>query len=177
MTQPAFPHVLLLIVCCAPALVGQTESTEPKVSHIMAAFTQRLKARREGDTETIARMMTDEYVQTDISGYVQDKTTWLNEYFRPLAQLIKAGKFRWEVFDAKVERFSVYKDTAVLIGTLEGKGRGATFDPQKHTWVEDANGSFSGTLRFTHVYIERDGVWLLAGLHNAVPLTSPPSAR
>jgi hypothetical protein len=177
MTRPTFPRVLLLMACCAPALVAQTQSGDPKLSDVMAAFNQRLEANREGDTERIERLMAAEYVQTDISGYVQNKTTWLNEYFRPLAQLIKAGKFRWEVFDTKVESMSVYnRFAAVIVGTLEAKGRGATYDAQKHTWVEDANGSFGGTLRFTHVYIQRDGVWLLAALHNAVPF-SPPSAR
>jgi hypothetical protein len=34
--------------------------------------------------------MADEYLQTDISGIA-----WLNEYFNPLAELIKAEKFRW----------------------------------------------------------------------------------
>ena len=37
-----------------------------------AAMAERLKASIEGDTERIASSMTDDYLQTDISGYVQD---------------------------------------------------------------------------------------------------------
>ena len=48
-----------------------------------AAMAERMKANVEGDTEKIASSLADEYLQTDIYGYVQDKTAWLNEYFKP----------------------------------------------------------------------------------------------
>ena len=34
-------------------------------------------------------LLADEYLQTDISGYVQNKATWLKEYFEPLAELTR----------------------------------------------------------------------------------------
>jgi len=137
---------------------------------------ERRKASLEGDSEKVANSLADEYLQTDISGYVQDKSAWLNEYFRPLAELIKAGKFRWEVYEQKDVQLHVFGDCAVVIGRLEAKGAGARPTPQ-HTWVADPDASFSGTLRFTHVYIKRNGKWLLAALHNAVPLPPPPPAK
>lgn len=54
-------------------------------SELRAVMAERHKAALEGDTEKVASSMTDEYLQTDIYGHVQDKTTWLNEYFKPLA--------------------------------------------------------------------------------------------
>jgi hypothetical protein len=137
----------------------------------------RLKASVEGDTEKIASSLADEYLQTDISGYVQDKTAWLNEYFKPLAELIKAGKFRWDAFDEKEIQIRMYGDCAIVIGTLMAKGSGARYVPAQHTWAADPNTAFSGTLRFTRVYIRRNGKWLLAALHNAVPLPPPPPAK
>jgi ketosteroid isomerase-like protein len=134
---------------------------------------ERRKASLEGDSEKVASSIADDYLQTDISGYVQDKTTWLNEYFKPLAELIKAGKFRWEVFDEKDVRLRVYGDTAIVIGSLELKGSGARPDSARHTWVADPDASFSRVLRFTRVYVRRNGKWLLAALHNAVPLPPP----
>jgi ketosteroid isomerase-like protein len=141
---------------------------------LRAAMAERLKASIEGDTERIASSMTDDYLQTDISGYVQDKATWLNEYFKPLAELIKAGKFHWEVYERKEAQFRMYGDCAVVIGTLELKGTGARPTPQ-HTWEAAPNASFSGTLRFTHVYVKRNGKWLLAALHNQLPPAPPPT--
>lgn len=130
------------------------------------------KASIQGDVDTAANSTTDDYVQTDINGYRQDKTTWLNEYFRPLADLIKAGKFHWDEYERKNLQFRFYGDCAVVTGELQLKGRGAKFGPQ-HSWVADANASFTGTLHFTHVYIKQNGKWMLAALHNQMPM--PPA--
>lgn len=137
---------------------------------------ERRKASVEGDTDKIAGSLTDDYIQTDIGGYVQDKTTWLNEYFKPLAELIKAGKFHWGAFDEKDIQIRMHGDAAVVIGKLELKGSGATPTPQ-HTWVADPEARPSLTLRFTRVYIKRNGKWLLAALHNAVPLPPPTASK
>jgi len=142
-------------------------------AEILAAMDERRKASMEGDTEKVTSSLADEYLQTDIGGYVQDKATWLNEYFKPLAELIKAGKFHWEVYDRKDVQIRIYGDCAVVIGTLEAKGSGARYVPTQHTWMADPSASFSGTLRFTHVNIKRNGKWLLAALHNQLPPPPP----
>ena len=169
--------ILLLTACCwgAPLFARATDSSAE--AELRAAMAERRKASLEGGSEKIASSMADEYLQTDISGYVQDKTTWLNEYFKPLAELIKAGKFRWEVFEQKDIQLHIFGDCAVIIGKLEAKGSGARLSMPQHTWVADPDASFSGTLHFTHVYIKRNGKWLLAALHNAVALPPPPPAK
>jgi len=146
-------------------------------AELRAAMDERRKASLEGNTDKIASSLADEYLQTDISGYVQDKTAWLNEYFKPLAELIKTGKFHWEVYERKDVQIRMYGDSAVVIGTLEARGSGARYIPTQHTWVADPNASFSGTLRFTHLNIKRNGKWLLAALHNAVPLPPPQADK
>lgn len=156
-------------------LVSPIRAQNTAETELRTLMAERRKASMEGNTEKIASSMTDDYLQTDISGYVQDKPTWLKEYFNPLAELIKAGKYRWEVFEQKELAFRVYEDSAIVVGVLEAKGIGAKLAPQTHTWAEDPNASFSGTLRFTHLYVKRDGKWLLAALHNAVPFQPPPS--
>jgi len=67
----------------------------------------------------------------------------------------------------------MYGDCAVVIGALDLKASGAR--PGQHTWVADSNASFSGTLRFTHVYVKHNGKWLLAALHNQLPPPPPPA--
>jgi hypothetical protein len=148
-----------------------TGSTENEIHSVMA---QIRTASLAGDAVKVASLMTDEYLQTDISGQVQDKQTWFKEYFNPLAELIRAGKFRWEVYDRKDIHFVIYGESAVVLGTLEARGTGAKWVPQSHTWAADPNAGFSGTLRFTHVYVKRNGKWLLAALHNAVPVSLTP---
>lgn len=150
------------------------EDASSAETELRAVIAEHRKVSVEGDTEKIASSMADDYIQTDISGYVQNKTTWLNEYFKPLAELIKAGKFHWDVFDERDVQIRMHRDTAVVIGKLELKGIGARPAPP-HTWVADPEARPSLTLHFTRVYIKRDGKWLLAAIHNAVPL--PPLAK
>lgn len=149
-------------------------SNAPAEAELRAFMAELRKASIEGDVGAIANSMTDDYVQTDINGYRQDKTTWLNEYFKPLADLIKAGKFHWDEYERKNLEFRFYGACAIVTGDLQLKGTGAKPGPQ-HTWVADPNATLSGTLHFTHVYIKRDGKWMLAALHNQIP-PSPASA-
>lgn len=135
-----------------------------------SAMAERHKAMLAGDTATVERLTADEYVQTDISGYVQDKSAWLNEYFRPLAALIKAGKFRWDTYEEKDVQTRTLGDTAFVIGIMALKGTGAK--PSGHTWVESPEITFGGTLRFTRVWVNRDGSWKLVALQNALIPTS-----
>jgi len=143
---------------------------------LRATIAELRTASVEGDTQKVVASMTDDYLQTDISGVVQDKETWLKNYFIPLADLIKAGKFRWETYDLKDVEIRIHGDTGIVVGALEAKGSGARFDVQRHMWVADPNASFSGKLHFTRVYIRRDGKWLLAALQNAVPI-SPAAVK
>ena len=140
-------------------------------ANLRATIAELRTASVEGDTQKIVAAMTDDYLQTDISGVVQDKETWLKNYFIPLADLIKAGKFRWETYDLKDVEVRIHGDTGIVIGTLEAKGSGARFDVEEHTWVADPNAAFSGKLNFTRVYVRRDGKWFLAALQNAVPVS------
>ena len=165
--------LLIAFVCTIAAMSQASDSAETEIQSVMA---EARKASLEGDSARIAALMTDDYVQTDISGHVQDKATWFKEYFNPIAEMIRAGKFRWDVYERKDVQIRLHGDSAVVIGALEAKGNGARWDPPTHRWVADPNATFSGTLRFTHVYVRRDGKWLLAALQNAVPVT-PPAAK
>ena len=167
-------RVAILGVFALFVLLPIAKATDSAESELQAAMAERLKASLQGNSTKAASLMADEYIQTDISGYVQDKATWFKEYFDPVAELIKVGKFRWEVYEQKELQYRVYGDSAVVMGVLEAKGTGARWVPQSHTWAADPYASFSGTLRFTHVYVKRNGKWLLAALHNAVPFSPTP---
>jgi hypothetical protein len=164
---------LISYTAVLPILADPIDRTSE--AELRAAMAERHKASLVGDTEKIAASTTDDYLQTDISGFVQNKDTWLKQYFVPLAELIKAGKFRWEVYGEKDVQIRIYGDTAVVIGTLEAKGSGARMNPDRHTWVVDPNAAFSGKLHFTRVYVRRNGKWMIAALHNSMtPPTAPP---
>lgn len=133
-----------------------------------AATAKRHQAMIDGDEAVVERMTANEYAQTDILGRVQNKAAWMAEYFRPPAALIKSGKFRWERYEERDVRVTMLGDTAVVAGELDMKGTGATFMQGKRE--ETPNKRIKGTLRFTRVWIKRDGSWLLAALHNSAPM-------
>jgi ketosteroid isomerase-like protein len=146
-------------------------------AELRAAMDERRTAFLVGDVVKVASLMADEYLQTDIEGRVQDKTTWLNEYMKPLAALIKAGTARWDVYEQKDLNFRFYNDCAVVTGSLDLKISGARVDYRLH-WIADPN--YHGkerTLRFTRVYVKRDGHWLLADIHNAIPVPPPAASN
>ena len=149
------------------------DSSSNAEAELRTFMTELRRANIQGDVDTVANSITDDYIQTDINGYRQDKTTWLNEYFKPLADLIKAGKFHWDEYERTNLQFRFYGRCAIVTGELHAKGTGAKPAP-RHTWVPDPNASFSGTLDFTHVYIKQNGKWMLAALHNQIP---PPPAN
>ena len=165
---------LVLITGLLAGVPGWGQSPQVAENEIRATMEQMREASLAGDSARISHLMADDYLQTDISGHVQDKATWMKEYFKPIAELIKAGKFHWDIYERKDLQFRIYGTSAVVIGVLEAKGSGARWSPAEHTWVADPGGSFSGTLRFTHVYIKRNGRWVLAALHNAATFTPPP---
>jgi hypothetical protein len=76
--KTALPALFLCITFLStiPVLPQINGSAESEIRSVMA---QLLKASLEGDSDKVASLMTDEYIQTDISGHVQDKATWLKE--------------------------------------------------------------------------------------------------
>lgn len=152
-----------------PALSAQAVSANRSVeAEFRALMAERKKANLEGDTQKIESLMADEYVQTDIVGRVQNKSEWLADYFRPLADLIKAGKFRWDEWDEHDVQVRTLGDTVVVVGGLTLKGSGASYVPGRG-WVASPERSIGPTtLRFTRVYIKRNGKWLIAAVHNAL---------
>ena len=109
--------------------------------------------------------MSDDYLQTGVSGSVRDKQNWLKEYFGPLAPLLRSGETRVTTFDRSDIVVRDFGDTVVVIGKLLYKFAGVNpWDPK----VTFQPGPPS-VIRFTEVWIKRGGAWKMAVLHNATP--------
>src|SRR6266496_791403 len=79
--------ILSLASCWSTSAVfGQGVPASSSVeAEVRADMAERRKASLAGDTNKVASLMADEYLQTDVNGHVQDKSAWLIEYFKPLA--------------------------------------------------------------------------------------------
>jgi Domain of unknown function (DUF4440) len=159
------------------AIISATRVVSPPVadsegavmeSSLRTAMANRHQAMLDGDEAVVDRLTAREYAQTDIFGHVQDKAAWMSEYFRPLASLLKSGKFRWEQYEETDVRITMLGETAVVTGALKMKGTGARFTSGRPEAAPQT--SVEGTLRFTRVWFRQNGAWVLAALHNAAPL-------
>ena len=72
-------HVLLMsaILC---GLVQTAAGQSSAKDEVLAACVERDKAFVAGDETKVAQVMSEDYLQTDVSGHIQDKQAWLNEY-------------------------------------------------------------------------------------------------
>ena len=150
------------------AMVQSAVGQSTRESEVLAALAERDKAYLAGDETKVAQFMTEDYLQTDVLGNVLGKQAWLNEFYRPMAPLLKSGKTRYVAFERSDIVVRDFGDTMVVAGKQTLKHVGVEpWDP-KITIPSDSPRP-PLTLRFTHVWIKRDGAWKLAAVHNAVP--------
>jgi len=143
---------------------ANAESASAAKAEVLAALAERDKAFVAGDETTVAQSMSEDYLQTDVNGKIQDKQAWLNEYYRPMAPLLKSGKVRWVTFDRSDIAVRDLGDTFIVAGKMTIKHVGA-FDPKDTTAPDSPPVTFS----FTQVWLKRGGAWKLAVVHNAIP--------
>ena len=162
------PHWLLVgVVLCG--LVQTAAGQSSAKDEVLAAFAERDKVFAAGDEARMAQVMSDDYLQTDVSGHAQDKQAWLNEYFRPLAALLRSGETRVTTFDRSDIVVRDFGDTVVVAGKQTFKFAGVDpWDPRVNFQPGPPR-----VLRFTQVWIKRGGAWKLAVVHNAIPQEQP----
>ena len=160
--------VVLLTIATLLATVRSAVGQSTPKDEVLAALAGRDEAYLAGDETRLAQFMTEEYLQTDVAGNVFDKQTWLREFYRPLAPLLKSGKTRYVTFERSDLVVRDLGDTMVIAGKQTLKHVGVQPWNPKITIPSDSPRP-PLTLRFTHVWVKRDGAWKLAAVHNAIP--------
>ena len=157
------PVVLVSAILCG--LVQTADGQSSAKDEVLAASAERDKAFVAGDETKVAQIMSEDYLQTSVSGKVQDKQAWLNEYFRPLAPSLRSGETRVTTFDRSDIVVRDFGDTVVVAGKLLYKFAGVNpWDPKVAFQLGPPH-----VIRFTEVWIKRGGAWKMAILHNATP--------
>ena len=156
---------LFLVSAILCGMVQTAAGQSSAKAEVLAALAERDKSFVTGDETKVAQLMSEDYLQTDVSGHVQDKQAWLNEYYRPLALLLKSGETRCATFDRSNIVVRDLGDTVAVAGEQSFKFAGVNPWNPKVTFQPGP----PRVLRFTHVWIKRDGAWKLAVVHNAIP--------
>jgi ketosteroid isomerase-like protein len=99
------------------------------------------------DLDSLNRLLSDTYVQTDLRGKVEERSPWL-EYFKPFAQAVHAGEAHFNISFSD-QRVRVYGSAAIVTGaaTFTGNMKGRAVDNH---------------IRFTNVWVKENGAWRLA---------------
>jgi ketosteroid isomerase-like protein len=110
------------------------------------------EAQTLGDVDELEALLTHDFKLVGPLGFVLDKQQWLAQY---RSGALKMRSVQWD--DVDLRDFGA---VAVAIGrqTQAGEYQG-----------QPASGSF----RVTQIAVQRDGRWLLAGLHFS-PIAQPP---
>lgn len=83
----------LQVLLASAILFGMVQTAAGQSSakaEVLAALAERDKAFVAGEEAKLAQFMSEDYLQTDVSGNIQDKQAWLNEYYRPMAPLLRS---------------------------------------------------------------------------------------
>ena len=126
---------LLALIVCASAVADSGDAAT--VALIRKLEQQRIDAGLRKDVAALESTTADDYVQIDMAGNVRDKATQMK---RIASSEVKMDS---NTLDDMVVR--VYGDTAVVTGraTAVGTIRGVPYPP----------------IRYTRVYVKRDGQW------------------
>jgi len=157
-------HMLLLSAILCAAVQTATGQSSAK-AEVLAALAELDKAFVAGDETKVAEFISEDYFHTDFSGKIQDKQAWLNEYYRPMAPLLKSGKTQLATYDRSDVVVRDFGDRVVVTGKVTLKFFGV------NPWNPNATypPGPARTYRFTQVWIKRGGAWKLAEVHNANP--------
>jgi ketosteroid isomerase-like protein len=124
-------------------------SPEEELRELLAARTAALVA---GDADALQEILADDFVYTNASGVVFDKTAYLGFY-------VTSGQMRWHSQDLDEIRVRVHASAAVVTCRIHDRAsfRGAGFD----AWF-----------RSTQVFVNQAGRWrYVAGQTTAVEST------
>jgi len=138
--------MLLLAASATLAAVPAAQAASPRDVALQVADTQWNTYRLHGDAKALAPLLSDRWVLTHSDGKVQHKTDYL-------AQLATGSRRNTGISNEDIN-IEIHGDTAVVTGKSIQSGVGE-------------QGPFSGSFRFTRVWVWQDGRWIMAASHSS----------
>lgn len=121
----------------------QTENVEQTIRRLE---TERSQAIARGDFATLERIYADDFSLVSTSGTVRNKAQFIADH--------KSGALKTESQTFADVKVRVYGDAAIVTGLMTQKGR-------------DKGQDISGQIRYTRVYVKRNGQWQFVAGHNS----------
>lgn len=132
--------VVLLMVQAAPAVhAGETQKA------VLAAQDRRFSLTAGGDLDELGQMLTDDMNYTHSTSTVDTKADFIGS--------LRSGRVRHISIDPEERSVRIYGHSAVVQGIA-------------HVLVKVEERDVDVRLRFTELYVERDGTWKMALWHS-----------
>jgi ketosteroid isomerase-like protein len=126
------------------------QATHQQIHDLLRRLTA---AERDGDADTLAALLDDDFVCVGPLGFVLSKPQWLAGY--------RSADLAYQELSTGEPAVRRYKDTVITIST---RTQQATYQ---------GNPAPGGQFRVTHIIARHDDAWLVAGFHVS-PITAPP---
>ncbi|MGH7493561.1 MAG: nuclear transport factor 2 family protein [bacterium] len=148
---------LIALLACAPGLAQTPNHAREEnlrlEQEVGAAVAQFANAFAKADTAVLRSLLTDDYVHTNANGGVLDKTRWL-AFAKTRRADLDSGKVRIDTYRNDELRIRIYGNTAVVTGL--------------NTTIGFRDGKeWKMRLRFTNVWVKRDGCWQRVAFHDS----------
>jgi ketosteroid isomerase-like protein len=142
MSRPRSRAGVLIVALVLPSLaVTASPVAAGSEEEVLAAEQARFEAMVRGDLAALGPMLSEDLVYTHSNGIAQSKSEFL--------EAIRAGHLKYETIDRQEARVRRYARVAVVTGRAAMRV------------VADGK-PMAASMRFTDVYVERAGRWLLA---------------
>lgn len=145
--------LLLTIFFTAISLVSLSQETRA-TENLKESISRFNLAFQEGDTNTLSKMIPENYVHTNGSWKSFGKETWLG-YMKERSEKIQKGTLTiltYEMSESHIER---YDAVAILTARISTSG------------IEDGK-SFQKSFRVTNLWVFQENRWLRAAFHDTV---------
>jgi ketosteroid isomerase-like protein len=116
-------------------MTSQTARDERQIKQLEH---QSHEAFLQGDTETLDRILADDFIFTDPEGKLLTKAEWIAD--------MTSGELTYESFHLDDLQVRIYEDAAVTNGRVTVKGQSQA-------------GDFNEQYCYTAMYVRRDGRW------------------
>lgn len=131
-------RIRLAAFCAALFLAGSAFAQSPAADAVKAAELARFKAMTTGDFAGLGKLLADDLVYTHSSAAVDTKASFM--------EALTSGRTKYKSIEPRDVKVRVYGNTAII-------------NAEAHFLV-DANGqALDNQLRYTDVWVLRDGRW------------------
>ncbi len=147
---------ILSMIFCLVWILGCQTTTESDTKHKKETLIKQIEtfnnAFKEGNTELLASMITDNYVHTNGNSKAIHKENWIN-YLSKRQKEIESGELTVRNYEMKDTEIQLYQETAIVTSKI-------IVSTVKSDRLHE------NEFRVTNIWVLENGIWKRAGFHD-----------